>query len=161
MTLAGFFIQWWYHKSLRARMKDAKFLLGLVIVTTTWIVQYLIYIDAFPLPTMLSALLPWIPEQAGRTWLWNSWQPWQFGGSHVLLDMPGGMVQIAAVLALSYPLWYFFGIWIGRCVFGNKSHEHGVLWLFQPEKGTAPAPGLDPADSGDDSASITRVPPRA
>jgi hypothetical protein len=146
MIVAGFVIQWWYHKSLRYRIKDAKYLLGTIIVPATWIVQYLVYIDVIPLPAMLSAVFPWIPAQAGRTWLWNSFQFWQFGGGQALLDMPAGMTQIAAILALSYPLWYFFGIFLARVVFGNKAYEHGALWLFQSEKGAAPAPRLDPAD---------------
>jgi hypothetical protein len=145
MIVTGFVIQCWYHRSLRNRFKDAKYLLGLIIVPTTWFLQYLVYIDILPLPAMLSAFFPWIPAQPGRTWLWNSFQFWQFAGGQVILDMPAGMAQIAAVLAISYPLWYFFGIWIGRCVFGNKAYEHGALWLFKSEKGTAPAPRLDPA----------------
>ncbi|MEX2680104.1 MAG: hypothetical protein Q6373_000760 [Candidatus Sigynarchaeota archaeon] len=148
MIVAGFVIQWWYHRSLRARWKDAKFFLGLVIVLATWIVQYLVYIDAIPLPAMLAAVFPWIPAQSGRAWMWNSWQIWQFSGVQVLLDMPAGMGQIAAILALSYPLWYFFGIWLGRCTFGNKSYEQGAMWLFKLDKGAAAAPRLEP--TGDD-----------
>ncbi len=145
MIIAGFVIQWWYHRSLRARLKDAKYLFGIIIVPATWIVQYLVYIDVIPLPAVLSAVFPWIPAQTGRTWLWNSWQFWQFGGGQMLLEMPAGMSQVALAIALSYPLWYFFGIWIGRCVYGNKSYEQGALWVFRLEKGAAPAPRLEPA----------------
>nr|MDO8088232.1 hypothetical protein [Candidatus Sigynarchaeum springense] len=147
MIIAGFVIQWWYHRSLRARWKDAKFLLGLVFVPATWIVQYLVYIDVIPLPAMLAAVFPWIPAQSGRTWMWNSWQFWQFGGGQVLLDMPAGMGQVATIIALSYPLWYFFGIFIARCAFGNKSYEQGAMWVFRLEKGSASAPKLEPAEN--------------
>ncbi len=149
MIFTGFIIQGLYHRYLRTRWKDSKFILGNIIVPATWIVQYLVYIDVLPLPAMLSTIFPWIPAQTGRTWLWNSWQFWQFGGGQTLLDMPAGMAQVAFALALSYPLWYIFGIWLGRFIFGNKSYERGILWLFQPDKGAAAAPRLDPA--GDES----------
>ncbi|MBN2153409.1 MAG: hypothetical protein JW839_18285 [Candidatus Lokiarchaeota archaeon] len=146
MLVAGFVVQLWYRRSLRARWKDAKFFIGNVIIAATWILQYLVYIDVLPLPAVLSAAFPWIPPQSGRTWMWNSWQFWQFGGGQALLDIPAGMSQVAVMLALSYPLWYFLGIWIGRCAFGNKSYQHGALWLFSVEKGSAPAPRLEPGD---------------
>ncbi len=148
MLVAGFVLEWGYHRSLRARWKDAKYCLGLIFIPATWLVQYLVYIDVIPLPAMLSAVFPWIQTQSGRTWMWNSWQFWQFGGGQVLLDMPAGMGQVAAILALSYPLWYFFGIWFGRCAFGNKSYEQGASWVFRLDKGAAAAPRLEP--SGDE-----------
>jgi hypothetical protein len=144
MIGTGFIIQTWYRKVLREKWKDAKYFLGAIIIPTIWLVEFLVYIDVLPLPALVASVLPWVQPQSGRTWMWNSWQCWQFGGVQPLLDMPAGMSQVAIVLAASYPLWYFFGIWLGKCIFGNKTYQQGLSWLVQAEKGTARAPKLPP-----------------
>ena len=150
LVIAGFIVQAWYRKSLRDKHKDAKYLIGLILILAIWIIQGLMYLEILPLPTWLSRVLPWIPEQSGRTWLWNSWQFWEFGGAQPNLVMPRGSGQIAVILALSYPFWYFFGIWVGKGWYGNKTYQRGASWLFQREKGTAPEPRL-PDDATNES----------
>ncbi len=142
LIVLGFLIQAWYKKSLRVKWKDSKYFLGTVIISGILIVQVLVYYDVIPLPTLLSNVFPWIPVQSGRTWLWNSWQ---CVGATPSFIMPPGAGQFAVVMASSYPLWYMFGIWVGKCVFGNRTFQRGALWLFQSDKGAAPAPRLDPA----------------
>jgi len=141
LFITGFVIQGLYRKRLKDKMKDAKYLFGLIIILTTWSLQILIYFDILS-PMWLSTIFPWIPAQSGRTWMWNSWQFWQFAGANPSFVMPTGAGQIAVALALSYPLYYFFGIWLGKVTFGNKTYQRGAMWLFTPEKGEAPAPQL-------------------
>mgnify|MGYP006287502165 FL=1 len=140
LFIAGLVIQAWYRKSLRAKRRDAKFVLGVAFILCTWIVQLLIYYDIIPLPMILSQVLPWVQAQSGRTWLWNSWQFW---GAAPNLVISGGAAQLAVILALSYPLWFFLGTWLGRALFGNKTYERGLMWLLGPDKGQARVPRLD------------------
>jgi hypothetical protein len=142
LVIAGFIVQGWYRKTLRDKHKDSKYLIGLILILAVWCFQGFVYLEILPFPTFLSSILPWIPQQSGRTWMWTSWQFWEFAGAHPSFDMPPGAGQIAAVLALSYPFWYFFGIWVGKGWFGNKTYQRGASWLFQREKGTAPEPKL-------------------
>ncbi len=142
LVIIGFIVQGWYRKSLRSKRKDAKYLIGLILIPSIWVIQLLIYLEILPLPTLLSSIFPWIPVQSGRTWMWNSWQFWEFSGAQLVLAMPRGAGQIAVVLALSYPFWYFYGLWMGKGWFGNKTYQRGASWLFQREKGTAPEPRL-------------------
>jgi hypothetical protein len=72
LLIAGVIVQAWYRKSLRDKHKDAKYLIGLALVIAARVIQLLVYLELFPLPTWLSGVLPWIPAQSGRTWLWNS-----------------------------------------------------------------------------------------
>ncbi|HME55799.1 MAG TPA: hypothetical protein VKM55_26570 [Candidatus Lokiarchaeia archaeon] len=148
LFIVGFLIQIWYRRSLREKHKDAKFLIGLILILGIWGAQFLIYFNIIPLPSWLSKVIPWIPDQSGRTWLWNSWQFWEFTGAQPALVMPRGVGQIAVMLVLSYPFWYFFGTWVAKGIFGNKTYQRGASWLFQIEKGEAPAPTLpDKTDS--------------
>lgn len=139
MFIAGIILQLWYRKSLRKKNKDLKFILGVALFAATWIIQLLMYFDLLPNP---SQFLPWIPIQSGRTWLWNSWQFWQFTGANPKLIMPQGMAEYAIMLSLSYILWIYAGIKVGKILFGNKTFERGITWLFTLEK-TTPAPKLD------------------
>jgi len=141
LFIIGFLIQIWYRKSLREKHEDAKFLIGLVLILGIWGVQFLIYFNILPLPSWLSKVVPWIQDQSGRTWLWNSWQLW---GAQPVLVMPRGVGQIAVMLALSYPFFYFFGTWVAKGLFGNKTYQRGLFGsgLLRPEKGEASAPKL-------------------
>jgi len=150
LLVVGFIVQAWYRKSLRDKHKDAKYLIGLILVFAIWVFQLLVYLEIFPYPTLLSRVLPWIPAQTGRTWLWNSWQFWEFTGAQPAFAMPAGAGQFAVMLVLSYPLWYFFGIWLGKIIFGDKTYQRGASWLFQREKGVAPEPKL-PATTVEES----------
>jgi hypothetical protein len=142
MFIAGLIVHYLYKKHLRKKNKDALVLLGMIVIFGTWIVQALIYYDLFPLPGLLSQVLPWIPAQSGRTWLWNSWQFWQFTSATPGFIMPAGDGQFAIALALSYLFWFYLGTRVGKLIVGTKSHEQGLGWMFGPDKGQANAPKL-------------------
>ncbi|MFX0102256.1 MAG: hypothetical protein ACFFCS_22005 [Candidatus Hodarchaeota archaeon] len=138
MFIAGIVLQLWYRKSLRKKNKDLKFILAVALLLVTWIVQLLMYFNFLPNPSLF---LPWVQAQDGRTWMWNSWQFWRFTGASPKMIMPQGMADYAIILSLSYTLWLYAGIKAGKILFGNKTFERGVLWLFTLEK-TPPVPKI-------------------
>ncbi|MBD3186779.1 hypothetical protein GF325_08140 [Candidatus Bathyarchaeota archaeon] len=135
--MTGICIQYLYRKKLRKRNKDAKIFFGSFLIASIWIYQFLVYFDVLTIFSWFS----WIPEQDGATYLWNSWQFWQFFGSSPRIIPSLGMGYPAFYIALGYPLWFNLGIKVGKLLYGNKVHERGMSWFFEPAK-DVDEPGL-------------------
>lgn len=120
LVLLGYFAVYLHQTRLRRRNEDWLAFLSMGIVGLFWAV-------AFPLtfgllPNFLAPLLEPLPLLAdcgdGPTFMWNSCLPLGITPS------PSAW-PLALVIFLSYPLWLYVGVGLGKALFGQTPKQKG------------------------------------
>lgn len=129
----GWISSFLYKKYLRKKNKDWLFFLTVIIILSFWTLELLIYLEKISMAWL--NFLPWVnitnTAQSGSYFLWNSFLIF---GIDFGINLVPGMVSVAIIIFLSYPLWYHLGVKFGRILHGYYAHEEGILWMLQGGK---------------------------
>ena len=119
LVILGLFIAWAYKRKLRQINKDASVLFGLLIIGLFWTFGILFYLNVF--------------GANGCELMWNF--PFNLG----IDPLTSNMDPYAIILFLSYPLWYLWALERGYQIWGRRSYQEGIFFIFRTNK---PGQGL-------------------
>ncbi|MHA1292801.1 MAG: hypothetical protein ACTSQJ_09065 [Promethearchaeota archaeon] len=133
LFMLGWLSSYLYKKYLRKKNKDWLAFLSIIILISFWIIDITIYFGIFKIIWINN--IPWvkIPDNdlSGSYFMWNSFI--LFGIDFKISPEPG-MISIAILIFISYPLWFNLGVKLGRILHGYYEHEEGILWILKSGK---------------------------
>ena len=133
LFLLGWISSYLYRKYLRKRNKDWLVFLTVIIIPSFWIVELLVYFNIISILWLNN--IPWINipinSQSGSYFMWNSFI--LFGIDFQINPVPN-MFSVALIIFISYILWFYAGLKIGRIIHGYYTHEEGLLWILGNSK---------------------------
>ncbi len=124
LLLLSMITAWAYKRKLRQINKDASVLLGFLYMGLFWTIGILCYLNFLNFGGF-----------TGEELMWN-W-PFNFG-----IDPSTANLDVyAALMFLSYPLWYLWGLERGYQIWGRRHYQEGALFLFRLNKPGEILPG--------------------
>ena len=116
----GVGLVWLYNRKLAKRNKDWLQFLGALTVIAFYLISVPLYLGLIPnffAPGMEAIMGPGACGD-GPTFMWNSCLPLGIAPSK-------GAWPLALVIFLSYPLWLYVGVGMGKALFGQTPKQKG------------------------------------
>ena len=134
ISFAGFFAYHLYHRfGLSKGHKAWLAWYAILIVGGLMLLDFLIYLEILNFIFPLLNQLPWVNIESGKDFMWNSFQ--LLGIDWDINYNDPGLNFIAFFMILFYPMWFKFFSNGSRMLFGgNKPHQVGLWYLFEPTK---------------------------
>lgn len=121
LVVWGIILGYLNKRFLKKGKKDALWFLEVLTIIVFWGVSIPLYLGYINLTFLGDA-------GRGPWFMWNSGL--ELFGLHPNVQPSHGLLPIAALLFLSYPLWLLWGVERGKHLFGRAPSQGGFLWLF-------------------------------
>ena len=125
LIILGMITAWAYKRKLRQINKDASVLLGYLYMILFWTIGILCYLN----------IINFGAYGSGESMMWNF--PFNLG----INPSAANLDPYAALILLSYPLWYLWGLERGYQIFVRRHYQEVALFLFRDNKPGEILPG--------------------
>ena len=126
LIFLGMIVAYSYKKKLRKINKDASVLIGFLIIGIFWSIGIFTYLDIIKIRFGTYA--------SGRELMWNF--PLYLG---IVFTYNLNLDLYAALIFLTYPLWYLWGMERAYQLWGRRPYQEGLMYIFRTNK---PGEGL-------------------